>query len=336
MSDSAQASFELTRNLQYTRAPVKESCTFSSGRNLISAKRYIAPMRGGTSSHLVQCTDGEYYVVKFAHNLQGPMILANELLASQLADLMGLPVPRYAVVKIGAQFIASSPELAIHWRHQTFECSPGLAFASHYQSLVGDEHPHFARPLSSLPPGLMAFVDNRPDFYGMLVFDKWVCNTDSRQVVFTPLPTPPHFHVSMIDNGYCFNAHNWDFPDAPIRGLCRERYVYEPFRGMEAFKGWLARLEMKIDLTSIEYCAAKIPPRWYGRDLKKLRQLLARLEFRRTQVANLLEETIWAIAPHLCRDQARRWPLGREANKESRLDAGRPGGLPNCTHVAPL
>jgi hypothetical protein len=35
------------------------------------------------------------------------------------------------------------------------------------------------------------------------------------------------YKTVMIDQGFCFNAGNWDFPDAPLRGLyARVRWLH--------------------------------------------------------------------------------------------------------------
>ena len=47
----------------------------------------------------------------------------------------------------------------------------------------------------------------------------------------------------MIDQGFCFNAGEWNFPDAPLRGLYARHRVYESVRGMESFEPWIARIE---------------------------------------------------------------------------------------------
>ena len=53
----------------------------------------LRALRGGSQSRLMRASDGNHYVVKFRDNPQGSRILANELLASRLAEQLGLPVP---------------------------------------------------------------------------------------------------------------------------------------------------------------------------------------------------------------------------------------------------
>src|SRR5580700_6389654 len=90
-------------------------------------------------------------------------------------------------------------------------------------------------------------VANLHDFAGMLVFDKWTCNTNGRQTLFFQEPprgghptadssagekTNTPYSTLMIDQGFCFNAGEWNFPDAPLRGLYARNRVYEAVTGM--------------------------------------------------------------------------------------------------------
>jgi hypothetical protein len=59
------------------------------------ALEQIRRMRGGAQSHLMRCSDGEYYVVKFQNNPQGVRILANELLATRLGARLGCRCRRW-------------------------------------------------------------------------------------------------------------------------------------------------------------------------------------------------------------------------------------------------
>ena len=64
----------------------------------VLALEHVRRMRGGAQSHLMRCSDGECYVVKFQNNPQGTRILANEMLGGALATRLGLPTPEIAIV----------------------------------------------------------------------------------------------------------------------------------------------------------------------------------------------------------------------------------------------
>lgn len=84
------------------------------------------------------------------------------------------------------------------------------------------------------------------------------------------------YRVQMIDHGFCFNAGEWNFPDAPLRGLYTRHRVYESVRGMDAFEPWLARIE-KLDAPECERAASEIHPDWYNGDQDALFGLLEKL-----------------------------------------------------------
>jgi hypothetical protein len=80
-----------------------------------------------------------------------------------------------------------------------------------------------------LPDQQLRAVENLHDFGGMLAFDKWTCNTNGRQTLFfretgehaerPPVEDGAAYRALMIDQGFCFNAGEWNYPDAPLRGL---------------------------------------------------------------------------------------------------------------------
>jgi hypothetical protein len=92
----------------------------------------------------------------------------------------------------------------------------------------------------------------------------------------------------MIDFGFCFNAGEWDFPDAPLRGLYTRHRAYQSVSGMEAFEPWLERLEKQMTERVLGDEAAQIPPEWYAGDWDSLERLLERLYRRRDRVRELI------------------------------------------------
>ncbi|HLW99721.1 MAG TPA: HipA family kinase [Candidatus Acidoferrales bacterium] len=253
------------------------------------AVEHIRRMRGGAQSHLMRCSDNYYYVVKFQNNPQHTRVLANELLGTILAKHLGLPAAPFAVVEVEEDLIRLTEELVVQIGLTRSPCKPGLQFGSRYP---GD--PAETAAFDFLPDDALAEVENRQDFLGMLVFDKWTCNTNGRQAVFfrqagrTPQLTP--MRALMIDNGFCFNAGEWNFPDAPLRGLYARQRVYDSVRALDSFEPWLARLEQRITLDELDQAAKQVPPEWYDGDLDALYALLERLDRRRVRVREQIEE----------------------------------------------
>jgi len=251
----------------------------------VMAVEYVRPMRGGSQSHLLRCSDGEYYVVKFQNNPQGTRTLANEMLGAALATRLSLPTPEIAIVEVIDPLIQHSEECVIQIGRELIPCTAGRCFGSRLPSEAG---PYGNRVLISAHGFLPDFppreVTNAADFAGMLVFDKWTGNMDSRQVIFVPDVATQSYRIVMIDNGLCFNGREWDFPYAPKCGLAAHPSAYGAVHGMESFERWLQILENVTGNHLLDELADDIPPEWYCSDRNALRHLLQEMERRRTFV----------------------------------------------------
>jgi len=247
------------------------------------AVEQIRRMRGGAQAQLMRCADEGYYVVKFQNNPQGVRILANELLATRLAARLGLPTPPAVVVEVRENLISHTDDLVIELGRGRTRCRAGMQFGSRYP---GD--PAGIVVYDFLPDEQLRGVVNLADFCGMLVFDKWTCNTNGRQAIFFRGASESRYHAQMIDQGFCFNANEWNFPDAPLRGLYARHRVYESVRGMESFEPWLSRIESKIAEAALEEAASEIPPEWYDFDPEPLEKMLEQLLRRRRLVRDLI------------------------------------------------
>jgi hypothetical protein len=181
-------------------------------------------------------------------------VLANELLGTRLARRLGLPTPVVAVVEVREDLIRYTDDLVMQLGRGQVTCQAGLSFGSRYP---GD--PALLVVYDLLPEEQLRAIENLADFAGMLVFDKWTCNTNGRQTIFFRPERQTRYQAMMIDQGFCFNASEWNFPDAPLRGLYSRQLVYEPVRGLQAFEPWLSRLE-RIDEAALEKAAEETPP----------------------------------------------------------------------------
>src|SRR5664280_3733751 len=182
---------------------------------------------------------------------------------AQLAILNG-------VLKVLAHLV--SPQHLAHTR-------PGLQFGS---ALVSGE------VLDWLPGTMLGRVRNLREFAGLLAFDKWTGNADGRQVVFHKEMRERKYAASFIDFGYCFNAGEWSFPDAPLRGVYGLNDVYERIESWDDFDPWLSRIE-RFSERQLHSIADEIPCEWYG-ERAELRRLLDCLLDRRSMVRQLIED----------------------------------------------
>jgi hypothetical protein len=231
----------------------------------------------------MRCANEQYYVVKFQNNPQGVKILANELLGTRLAARLGLPTAEAAVVEVHPKLIENTDDLVIQLGRGHVRCRPGLQFGSRYPG-----HPGKTSVYDFLPDDQLREVVNLADFPGMLIFDKWTCNTNGRQAIFFRAEGESRYRALMIDHGFCFNAGDWNFPDAPLRGIYGRHRVYENVRGLEDFERWLVRIETKMTEQVLNEIASEIPPDWYEGEIEALEKLIGQLLRRRTLVRELL------------------------------------------------
>jgi hypothetical protein len=248
----------------------------------LRAVEEIRRMRGGCQSHLMRCSDDRYYVVKFPNNPQGRRVLANELLCTTLAELLSLPVAHGTVVEVSEDLVHYSDDLCIQKGFGRTPCEHGLCFGSQYWVVPGSKAIY-----DFLPSNILAQVPNLRDFCGMLVFDIWASNADTRQVVFVPEGLNS-YHAVMIDHGSCFDGDAWRITDSPRRSLHLDKRVYEGVHGMSAFEPWLSVLT-KIGRDALSEAASRIPPAWFGGDRRRLDLLLDQLYERKDQVRDKLQ-----------------------------------------------
>ncbi len=250
----------------------------------VTAVQAVQRMRGGAQSQLMLGADGNLWVVKFQNNPQHLRVLANELIATRIAEAVGLTVPSSDVVDVSEWLIANSPQMIVdQGRGQREPCASGLQFGSRF---VGGLMP--GQVVDYLPEAQMDEVRNLAEFAGMLLVDKWTGNCNGRQAVFERRPRERRYRALFIDQGYCFNAGEWTFPDAPLRGVFARNSVYRKVAGWSSFEPWLARVE-EFDAQRLWKIAEEVPPEWYGGDLRTIEQLMEQLLVRRGRVRELVE-----------------------------------------------
>jgi hypothetical protein len=255
----------------------------------VIAIEHVRRMAGGSQPHLLRCSDGWCYVVKFWNNPQGKKILTNELLGTSLAALLGLPISPPAVVHVDQRLIDGTAELVMQLPVGRVPCQAGLCFGSRLVSTRNTVH-------DILPKEHLRQVKNLTTFAGMLLFDKWTGNTDWRQMVFTHKDNRSPYTATMIDQGNCFGAERWTLSDAPPCGLYHNPVVYEGIRGMKTFEPWLASLE-QLNECVLRNVAKAVPREWYEHDLISFNRLLDQLNRRRDRVVRLLYATRKASSP---------------------------------------
>src|ERR1700759_1302553 len=99
----------------------------------VLAVQAIRRMRGGAQSQLMLGSDGQLWVVKFQNNPQHLRVLANELIATRIAEAGGLSVPATDVVEVTEWLVKHTREMTIERSSTAVECCvAGLQFGSRF------------------------------------------------------------------------------------------------------------------------------------------------------------------------------------------------------------
>jgi hypothetical protein len=248
----------------------------------IAAVQHLRVMRGGSQAHLLRASDGAYYVTKFQNNPQHIRVLANEMIASRLGRCLKLPMPQIRVMDVSEWLVRNSCEMRIRLSQGSIPCSSGRQAASFYSSGERDEI-----WFDYLPGNALEKVENLGDFARVMVLDKWACNSDGRQAIFSRSSGRRPYRAAFIDQGYCFNAGEWSFPDSPLRGVYGNRCVYAGVSGWDDFEPALSCAE-QADAQQLWSCVEAVPEEWYEGDRTGLERLVEALYRRRLLIRDLI------------------------------------------------
>jgi hypothetical protein len=253
-------------------------------------------MRGGSQAQLIEAGDGCFYVVKCKDNPQHRRILVNEWVSSMLLEHLGLLCPKVQMVNLTQAFLQANPDLCLTAGSRTVPIAPGFHFGS--QMPVD---PNRFMIYDFLPDALLRQVANLDHFLGILVFDKWMNNADSRQSIFFRakvkewLPggearvKSPAFVAMMMDHGYVFGGPHWVLDESPLTGLYCRTAVYESVRKLEDFDRWLALVE-ELPVHVLDNTLRQVPEWWLNGDRETLESLIEKLYRRRSRVRYQIED----------------------------------------------
>ncbi len=262
----------------------------------VLARRPLRRMRGGAQAFLMEAADGHHYVVKFTDNPQHRRVLVNECVASILLSHLDISQPESRIIEVSAEFLREFPEVYIQLGSSRREVTPGWHFGSRFPG-----NPITQAVYDILPDALMKKVANPEDFLGVLAFDKWAGNSDSRQAIFfrarladwrpqsSGNPLQIGFVAQMMDHGYLFDGPNWEFRDAPLFGLFFRPIVYERVRGLADFAPWIERIQ-NFPEEIMDRVLREVPDSWLpGDERDELSRVLEKLLHRRNRLEELIE-----------------------------------------------
>ena len=229
--------------------------------------------------------DHNLWIVKFKNNPQHLKVLVNELMATQIADALGLSVPVSGIVDVSQSVIEANPQLYMDHGPKGRElCLSGLQFGSQFAGGM------ISRQLVEyLANEQLLNALNLDQFAGILAFDKWTGNSDARQVVYRDCAPERGYSAVFIDQGSCFNLDEWAFRDAPLKGVFAQNVAYSAVSGWDSFEPWLTRIE-EFSPQALWEIAQSVPSEWYGEKRCELDQLVGKLLSRRCRVRELIDQ----------------------------------------------
>jgi hypothetical protein len=230
----------------------------------VAATRYATPLReGGSLPAVVEADDDGLYVVKFRGAGQGPKALVAEIVAGEIARLLGLPVPEIVLVDLDGALAKAEPDQEIR---DLLERSAGRNAGLDF---LPGALPY--RPIVDAPPD--------PDLAAAIVWlDALVTNVD--RTPRNPNLLVWHRRHWLIDHGAAlYVQHTWHEPRAHARrGFSQAAdHILLPVAGPVAEAD--ARLAPLLDRGALEGVLAMVPDEWLSEPREAyVAYLLARLE----------------------------------------------------------
>ncbi|MBL0388564.1 hypothetical protein JJB07_18325 [Tumebacillus sp. ITR2] len=130
---------------------------------IVDARRLVRFVKNGcTGPHVITCSDGHNYYVKFAQNEQGIRSLVNEFVCGQLAILVDLPVSPIAIVNIDQTFYNTF--------ESAFETPSGIGL--HFGSR------EVKKTINVTNGQIIGQASNADILPTLLLFDHWIHNKD--------------------------------------------------------------------------------------------------------------------------------------------------------------
>jgi hypothetical protein len=138
-----------------------------------------------------------------------------------------------------------------------------------------------------VPLAELGRVENPLTAAAAVVLDRWLCNIDRRQIMFSRVHGGRRFRVTLVDNGFCFGGSEWKFDDAPRYGICSCPELYAFIRGWDSFEPWLSRA-ISLPEDAIRRASLDIPAEWYGGAGSDLDRITEQIINRRAHIPDLI------------------------------------------------
>lgn len=208
---------------------------------------------GGSQAQVLRLSDGRFAIVKFPENGQGELVLANEFLACQLAELLTLPINKAVMVSVD--------ERLLRLPRQNGQI-PGNFSAGIRCGMI-----RFDGPDAVQPADIPRLCSNSAELHAVAVFDQLVCRNDGRQLLSYLVPGTSARAFAAYDYGFSFGGQpHWSA--ATLQGAVPPVLpAMDPFQGQPYQNGsdqaaFIDRLR-GLTASQLEETLVKLhPPRW--------------------------------------------------------------------------
>lgn len=224
-----------------------------SGPQFTFVRRHIRGLRGGSQPILAEASDGNVYVVKFLDNLQGPHVLFNESMGTELYRACGLHTSPWEVLRVTNSFIDRNPSCWLETPAGMRRPAAGLCFGSRYLGGNGGEL------FEVLPGGYFHRVMNGADFWLAWVVDVCANHTDIRQAIFCEEPSR-YLEAVFIDFGHMFGGPKGDANPHFRASRYRDERVYP--RPNAQFLLTLRKILANLRLDQLLHQHSNLPEEW--------------------------------------------------------------------------
>jgi hypothetical protein len=253
----------------------------------------IRLMRGGSQSRLVQCDDDGFYVCKFAGNPQGNRTLINELVSHRIMKYLGISTPNIRLLDLPPS-TQQLDKVFFHVGNRRLPSQRGP-----HLGVACPVNPEEAVIFDFLPTKLFSNITNIDEFAAMFVLDKWLYNTDRRQVVYIrdrQVKGKAAFKAIFIDQGQTFGGQEWLFGDTPLLGLAFPKSVYSLLDMTSLTKVTVERIEA-IPAEILQSAAYGAPESWLSpADHGCLTRLLIALGTRRQGLGSMIARHLTEVS----------------------------------------
>lgn len=225
----------------------------------LNAIRYIRPIATSVRHHLVEASDGSQYVVTAPHGFSDTL-QATEMICNQLGRLMGLPVPRAAMIEVAPELLRCA-DLALNDRspcHSKYRIDLCCGFELGKSNAV--DKPNCRQQV------------------GILVIDILTMN-------LVPRIQPPNenkgrllpIEWSHFNDGGCLSGSDWfKFWSSTFASVPSPQPAASRVKSWRQLEPWLKSINY-LDLNLLWELAFQFPTNWYAHQKPYLARVLQTL-----------------------------------------------------------